>query len=139
MSIFHEFSLNLMVWWISTLATYYFLATDSLHSAWIQKPAAIFPCSNDISPRKNVAVGDFFKNYYFISSNNQISELMLSLDFLLTFISCKAVALKLVDTSVDSTKYAFSGVTNSVENVGYDYKTMLFNIFLTIPKIFKNL
>lgn len=32
--------------------------------------------------------------------------------------SCRAVALKLVDTSVDSTKYAFNGVTNNVENVG---------------------
>lgn len=37
--------------------------------------------------------------------------------------SCNAVGLKLLDTSVDSTKYAFSGVTNIVENVGWNQKS----------------
>lgn len=34
--------------------------------------------------------------------------------------SCNAVELKLVETSVDSTRMAFNGVTNNVENVGWN-------------------
>lgn len=44
-----------MVWLILALAAYYSLATGSLHSAWLWKSVAIFPCSNGTNPRKNVA------------------------------------------------------------------------------------
>lgn len=54
----------------------------------------------------------------------------------LTFISCKAVELKLVDTSVDSTKYAFRGVTKRVENVGCGKKYDFFENFFILSYFF---
>lgn len=50
-----EFNSNSEVWSLSVFVTHYDVATGSLHSACQLKLVAIFPCSNGINLRKNVA------------------------------------------------------------------------------------